>query len=310
MLKDKYREKKEADSAWNGWTDWDEFIGDFGAVDKTDPNYEKYKKDLRKFFSFQSEDPECFDYTGEKDVSGHVGMRAMAHRFNLWRTDWNEVTVDDLLKEPVMYYAVTDKTLQTDEDGKYTINSPDGTGIAWLYHWSDGGDWEDAELTKKQIAANIINYCAPAERAVVSDVEPANWSAENRPSYTGLKRTPYLNELEMTVNIMGDSQELSRDVVNGTKEIEFTYTGECRLALELADIFKERLSFDQEDAYKVKIQGGLTYEYALPTDSNTGNREWRTVEVDLTFEKDELSCDGQSPDDRYIVFNADLSLDD
>ena len=310
MLKDKYKEKKEADSAWNGWTDWDEFIGDFGAVDKTDPDYEKYKKDLRKYFSFQTDDPECFDYTGEKDVSGHAGMRAMAHRFNLWRTDWESVDVDDLLKAPVMFYAATDNTLETDENGKYKINSSDGTGIAWLHHWKDGGDWDDVDATKKQIAANIINYCASADRPVVSDVDPGSWSADSRPAYTGLKRTPYLNELELSMNVMGDSQELSRDTVNGTKEIEFTYTGECRVAVELADIYKERLNFDQEDAYKVRIEGQLSYDYALPVDSSAANREWRTVTVDLNFEKDELECEGQGPDDRYIVFRTDLSLDD
>ncbi|NCA80262.1 MAG: hypothetical protein EOM76_08785, partial [Sphingobacteriia bacterium] len=57
-------------------------------------------------------------------------------------------------------------------------------------------DFSFMNITKKQIAANIIQYNVAEDTAVISDVTSTDWlTSASHPSYTGLKRTPYTNEI-------------------------------------------------------------------------------------------------------------------
>ena len=88
-------------------------------------------------------------------------------------------------------------------------------GIPWLTNWKENsGNWPDAATKSKQIAANLINYCASETQPVVSNINPENWYGESSfrtdLKYTGNKRTWYLNECGIVLEIepiLGDAVE-------------------------------------------------------------------------------------------------------
>ena len=98
--------------------------------------------------------------------------------------------VDEILKTATAFYS---------GENPVTTNT---AGIPWLNHWAEtSGNWPNASAKAKQIAANLINYCASGSSPVVSDKSPIvtsesspAWGFNDIPSYTGNKRTWYLNE--------------------------------------------------------------------------------------------------------------------
>lgn len=221
---------------------------------------------------------------GKKDVNEYY------HRFNLRRTDWDKVGVakgeggsadpnggehNYILSEPRKY-------LQEHLDEIKNVNGADNNfptgGIAWLNNWQDKGDWNDVEKTKKQIAANLINFCSPASRPVVSDVHPKDWakSLSTKPTYTGLKRTLYLNEVYFELAIDSDV-EVSHLGTNsdGTRNYKVTveYSLDSRFFAELIDMYYNTLGMkvssasDTPDfsAYNVYFNGSCKIPYNKPS---------------------------------------------
>ena len=112
-------------------------------------------------------------------------------------------------------------------------------GIPWLNNWSENsGNWPDNATKGKQIAANLINYCASGDKPVVSNQTPLvtsedkpawripasgqpPYSASNSdnlvPTYTGNKRTWYLNECVALLEIeVQKGAAKTHDVKNGS----------------------------------------------------------------------------------------------
>ena len=131
------------------------------------------------------------------------------HRFQLNRsadsrddvTGWEALTVENLLAEPTRYYA--------DERGSVNLVANGGNpqvddALPFLRQiGTDKKNYKDLATRRKQVAANFLDYNRKLDLPPTSDVDPATW--QNRlttaPTYSGNKRTPYLNELNFKLDV-------------------------------------------------------------------------------------------------------------
>jgi len=97
------------------------------------------------------------------------------HRFNLMRANWNDLSVDSILSEPV----------------KFSVDKPDNElyAINWIRNWQNAGDFSSADSARHQIAANLIDYNDTDTTATTDN--------PNQPSYVGLEKCPYINEVRL-----------------------------------------------------------------------------------------------------------------
>lgn len=97
------------------------------------------------------------------------------HRFNLMRLNWNDISVDSILSAPV----------------KFTNNIPDNDiySINWIRNWQNKGDFPSADSARRQIAANLIDYNDTNTIATTDN--------PNAPTYVGLEKCPYINEVRL-----------------------------------------------------------------------------------------------------------------
>ena len=134
--------------------------------------------------------PEVFwtNNTNTYDVRSGEGL---FHRFNLTRTDWNTLSVED----------ITDT-----ENSLISFNASDSGNIEkcipWLANWKSSGDMGNATLCKSQIIANLIDYNDSDNNATTDDAD--------NPTYVGLEKVPYINELKL---------EIEAEVVESTTEL-------------------------------------------------------------------------------------------
>ena len=70
-------------------------------------------------------------------------------------------------------------------------NTHNGTGIKWINNWTEQRTFSTLAAMKNQIAANIIDFCDSNSTATTDSTTD--------PTYTGLERTPYINELGIEV---------------------------------------------------------------------------------------------------------------
>lgn len=243
------------------------------------------------------------------------------HRFNMRRTDWENLKVEDIIAAPKVWNDPTD--LQEPAiSGEGNRNNFDTGGIAWLRNWKDPGDWENAEKTKKQVVANLLNYCSPPTRPVVSNVESKNWNKveddgdENfEPEYTGLKRTLYLNEYFYDVRFKSKVDADYNDAADETK-IKVTYNFETEFMVELVDMYLNTLGDNNNhpvkfektmkepdfSTYYPEIYGTLTFKYKVKGGTDKDDEgAYATMEYKIhkdlnglkftRFEKDEGASD-------------------
>ena len=140
-------------------------------------------------------------------------------RFNMPTTDaaWNSMTVDTLIGEGAG---------DSDANVKYTGSNNSIPFIPWLKYWTysptDATHWT-ADLMKKQIAANIIQYNRAEDQPTVTDkASTANWLTDP-PSYAGIGRHPMLNEIGFLFRVKAAVTH-STPTDNGDGTITCTYT--------------------------------------------------------------------------------------
>jgi hypothetical protein len=127
----------------------------------------------------------------DKDKDGQYDSDEDFHRFNLARTDWDSLTVDKIVHNPAQF----DTTQDTHE----------GEGIKWINDFSEVGNFASLDARRKQIAANLIDYC-DSDSIPTADKAPATWNdIENPPKYTGNDLHPMISEIwvrgQLTVNV-------------------------------------------------------------------------------------------------------------
>ncbi len=128
---------------------------------------------ITKNFFPHSYDKEAY-YDGDDDK----------HRFNLARTDWDSLSISDILKPAEVWST-----------GSHTA-----TGIPWLGISTD-------TVLNNQIAANLLDYC-DSNTDATSDYSGSG----NIPAYCGNDGYYLINEVEIKATLSGDQVTLAFDI--------------------------------------------------------------------------------------------------
>ena len=132
--------------------------------------------------------------------------------------------------------AILDKLAHDGVEFKLTDElTPADTGIPFLKqitneHEHKQGTFSTLEARRKQIAANLNDYC-DSDSKPTSDVDATNWSVEEgvtEPTFTGNERTPYIYELGYKLEIYHQA-----DGATKTKGFEVDVTNK-KLGFQLA----------------------------------------------------------------------------
>jgi hypothetical protein len=99
------------------------------------------------------------------------------HRFNLTRSDWDNLTIDSLKLDPVIF------------SDTYSENNV--TSIPWLKNWADTGGYPNSSIARNQIMANLIDYNDSDTIATTDNPDS--------PTYVGLEKCPYINEVQTEI---------------------------------------------------------------------------------------------------------------
>ena len=184
------------------------------------------------------------------------------YRFPLIRTDWNSIDVGSVR-----------------------------AAIPWF------GNSSNAAVN--QTVANLINYNATFDREAVSD---RTWRSTDDPTYTGNKRTPYINEVAAEIAVGGHlGFRVPRKFPVGDpasavwkwaiKYTDCSYSHDITVHVETVNMFRGIGGTDGYSAYPVGTPilfgGEISYEYLVQDTNNTapaqGNSKWKKVSV--PFEK-------------------------
>lgn len=130
--------------------------------------------------------------------------------------------------------AILDKLAHDGVEFKLTDElTPADTGIPFLKQITnehEQGTFSTLEARRKQIAANLNDYC-DSDSKPTSDVDATNWSVEEgvtEPTFTGNERTPYIYELGYKLEIYHQA-----DGATKTKGFEVDVTNK-KLGFQLA----------------------------------------------------------------------------
>ena len=172
--------------------------------------------------------------------------------------------------------------------------TPPDTGIPFLKQIAnEQGTFDSLATRRKQIAANLNDYCDPDSKPT-SDVDATNWSVDEgvtEPTFTGNERTPYIYELGYRLAIhQGDATKTAG--IAAKADGNFSFQLDLYPAVKLAVIYEDiptgfsSFSFRnsvRELALTGKITGatyhGIKYEY----DSN-GETLSGTTDVELSID--------------------------
>ena len=260
----------------NSWISLPFLFNQFSLSDAT------WQAKFNRWFICNSQNsPEAFwiDLNGD----GKITSNEQFHRFNLARTDWNtafnakEKVYENILldKNPVAPDGVPD------QPPKLYTNSgtEDGYGIPWLALFgyktdgtvdttlgaTFGNSAAGVIARRRQIAANLVDYCMPLATTATSD--QSDWLL-NTPTFTGNKKTPYINEI--------GAQVKSEAVItaNGS-QFDLSDTVTFRLYAELINIYDTTWA---SATLSLRVKGSLMYDYHVGKE--TGTKSF-TIDTDI-----------------------------
>ena len=239
------------------WFDISEMIGAAGI------NNEEEDTDTRTLFNnwFTTDnptDPEAFwiDCITGVDANGidHTDIidsqYEQYHRFNLTRTDWDDFTVDSMLGIDVDPDTVPfDSSLTNNGYSEETV-----TVIPWLKNWKDAGEMGSIPNCRNQIIANLIDYCD-------SDTEATtDYPSEDPPTYVGLEKVPYINELHLNLQGTARWQKLTGQDYRYQTIVMLSYA-----KLETVDLYNTNTSITG------KLNLSFQYRFAIDDIISTVN---------------------------------------
>jgi Flp pilus assembly protein TadG len=177
---------------WNALGGFDTFVNAFSSPTLSNNQKAKFKDWF--IVSPSSRDEERFWI--DSNINGLQDVGEWYHRFNIARTDWNtNVALSGTAGVATLTGAATSYV-----SGVFTEDGTNGTNaIQWLTKFGKNsatgiddnipykGTFTNVEARRKQIAANLIDYCDSDTKATTDD--------EVNPTYTGNDRTPYINEI-------------------------------------------------------------------------------------------------------------------
>ena len=241
----------EASLNENSYSKIPSFFQAYADVYFNDANADKKKAFIERWFTDGTEpvEPEFYRY---KISAGTTSEEfKLYHRFNLgdltdcyleddiWYDRFRNDTSITLNKNSA---DILDKLAHDSIEFKTTDElTPADTGIPFLKQIAnEPGTFSTLEARRKQIAANLNDYCDPDSKPT-SDVDATNWSVNEgvtEPTFTGNERTPYIYELGYRLAIhQGDSAKTAGIAAETNGKIKFRL--ELYPAVKLAQIYKD-----------------------------------------------------------------------
>ena len=299
-----------------------------------DANADKKKAFIERWFTDGTEpvEPEFYRY---KISAGTTSEEfKLYHRFNLgdltdcyleddiWYDRFRNDTSITLNKNSA---DILDKLAHDSIEFKTTDElTPADTGIPFLKQITNEHEqrtFSTLEARRKQIAANLNDYCDPDSKPT-SDVDATNWSVNEgvtEPTFTGNERTPYIYELGYRLAIhQGDATKTAG--IAAKADGNFSFQLDLYPAVKLAVIYEDiptgfsSFSFRnsvRELALKGQITGatyhGIKYEY-----DSEGETLSRTTDVELliddhnTFELPTFNYTWNSSPDQKLQVPAEI----
>lgn len=297
----------------------------------SDANADIKKAFFERWFTGGTEPVEPEFYRYETVANDATTEYKLYHRFNLgdidkcnlgedqWYDRFRNDTSVTLSKNST---AILDKLAGSSAEFKLTDElTPADTGIPFLKLIANEHEtFSTLEARRKQIAANLNDYCDPDSKPT-SDVDATNWSVDEgvtEPTFTGNERTPYIYELGYRLAIhQGDATKTAG--IAAQTDGNFSFQLDLYPAVKLAVIYEDiptgfsSFSFRnsvRELALKGKITGatyiGIKYEY-LDSDKKTQSD---TVNAELplpghTFEPPTFNYTWNSSSDQKLQVPAE-----
>lgn len=208
----------------------------------SDANADKKKAFIERWFTDGTEPVEPEFYRYKISTSANSDEFKLYHRFNLgdltkcyleddkWYDRFRNDTKITLNKNGA---DILDKLAHDGVEFKITDElTPADTGIPFLKQIANEREtFSTLEARRKQIAANLNDYCDP-DSIPTSDFPATNWSVEEEgvtePTFTGNERTPYIYELGYKLEIYHQA-----DGATKTKGFEVDVTNK-KLGFQLA----------------------------------------------------------------------------
>jgi len=200
------------------------------------------RDELNEYFVFTSL-PSYEAFWLDVNGNGSKTDSELFHRFNLARTDWNSVTVDQIVSGNL--YNILD-TSRTSNDV-----------IPWIANWKYAGGNLDARLNRRQITANLIDY-SDANSIPTTD---SGLTVGALPSYVGLEKTPYINELNLTIAFNLTAEKHATANTYRPKSVEIT---SVQADIETIDLYGTNSTVTAE------CDLGLTYSITVDNKNAVG----------------------------------------
>ncbi len=192
------------DSTSTSWGSINSVFSAINLVGNTDAKRGHMEKMRNWFVIDPASEPEAFWLDDNNDGVTNVDtdsdtVNELYHRFNLARTaaSWNGLQVANV------FYGTDPATsgnfpVPSDEFNR-NDSAYDGYCIPWLKNWTDAGkgNFPNGATRGRQIAANLIDYCD------AYSFPTHDWGGDPAvpPSYVGLDKNPYLNEIRLRFEV-------------------------------------------------------------------------------------------------------------
>ena len=244
-----------------GWTDLDLFINDMigsGGSGGGSSADKQLKMMADQYFDVTNQgEYNKFRFDGKPigDLTQHGLDSGESYRFPLIRNDWESISLD---------------------------------AVKNAIPWFSQGNTSQANVN--QTVANLINYNASVNRPPVTDND--NWLG-GTPTYTGNKRTPYINEVQADVSIGGNlgmrlQERYLEDPNNPTSwkwrvwYTDCTYNHEITLNVETVNMYPLSGAEASIPVQAPILIGEITYEYSNPNGDNPAFWVPMTVRFDAS----------------------------
>ena len=221
---------------------------------------------------------------------------SVLHRFNLghiegdttgkkWYDDKRfancDPNADDFQNCKVVDRLLADAADFVPGDNKISADVAPGSGLPFLtIIGKDPGSFSSLEMRRKQIAANLNDYC-DEDSIPTSNISAKTWDVmveDKMPQFTGNERTPYINEFALELN-------LNPNWTHTATETKLELKPEVRLFTEIIDIYGglQASNYNLKACLKnIKYEGTITVKCtAILKNGNT-----QSFEVSLKDEWD------------------------
>lgn len=221
------------------------------------------RKNLAQWFVLDNApDPEVF--WKDDDGNGFKITDELYHRFNLYRpqAEWNDfVTMKaKVVSAPVKFYQnpTNDST----------------TGIPWFQNWTTAV----CGCSQEQIVASFVDYC-DADSYAICD----SFTAGNAPTYVGLEKVPYINEVEVQLDT--PTLTTTSDGIGGQI---FTMALSVNLNVETVNLYEDVTTtapvyIDMEGSldWTTGTNSAVTYTFSTTAAASTTNKSITSSQGDV-----------------------------